>query len=206
LSLAPRIAIACSGLGHVQRGIEAWAFDMTQALQRAGADVTLFAGAHLDNADAEALPTLRRTGPATVALAKGLRHLGGWRFGMGSAYELEQTSFALALWRRIRHDFDILHVQDPVLALWLERVRRAGLSRARVIYANGTGETASVMRHFPYLQLASAQAGRSVGFHDSHFYRYRALPARRSGSLSSAVRVAGWRPHYLVLCRDSPLS
>jgi 1,2-diacylglycerol 3-alpha-glucosyltransferase len=68
------------------------------------------------------------------------RHLGGWRYGMASAYEAEQTSFALHLWLRIRDRFDILHVQDPVVARILDRLNRAGLSRPRVILANGTGE------------------------------------------------------------------
>jgi Glycosyltransferase Family 4 len=156
LSIGPRIAIACSGLGHVQRGIESWAADLALALQRAGADVTLFAGARRDGADP--LPTLRRTGTAAIALANGLRHLGGWRYGMGSPYDVEQTSFALSLWGHIRRGFDILHVQDPMIATWLERAHRAGVSRPRVIYANGTGEDASVMRRFAYLQLLTQAA------------------------------------------------
>jgi hypothetical protein len=60
----PRIAVACSGLGHVHRGIEAWAADLGQALRRAGADVTLFAGARFEGATA--LPCLRRTGSPTI--------------------------------------------------------------------------------------------------------------------------------------------
>ena len=39
-----RVAIACSGLGHVQRGIEAWASDTARGLQRAGIAADLFGG------------------------------------------------------------------------------------------------------------------------------------------------------------------
>jgi glycosyltransferase involved in cell wall biosynthesis len=159
LNLSPRIAVACSGLGHVQRGIESWASDLAQALRRTGADVTLFSGASLDGAIA--LPTFRRTGRTAVALATGARRLGGWRYGMGSPYDVEQTSFAVALWQRISSGFDILHVQDPMIAIWLQRAHCAGLSRPKVIYANGTGETASVMRRFDALQFLTKAAADS---------------------------------------------
>jgi glycosyltransferase involved in cell wall biosynthesis len=154
--VALRIAVACSGLGHVQRGIESWAADLASALQRSGANVSLFGGGRRNGAIP--LPTLRRTGTTAIALAKAMRHLGGWRYGMGSPYDVEQTSFALALWWRIRREFDILHVQDPMIAMWLQRAHRAGLSRPLVIYANGTGEGAAVMRHFAFLQLLTQAA------------------------------------------------
>ena len=152
----PRIAVACSGLGHVQRGIESWADDLGHALHRAGADVTLFAGAKADGATA--LSCLRRTGRAAIALDRAVHHLGGWRYGMGNTYEIEQTSFAVALWCRIRREFDVLHVQDPTLARWLELAHRRGLSRPRVVFANGTGEPAATMRRFAFLQLLTPQA------------------------------------------------
>ena len=77
---------------------------------------------------------------------------------MGSTYDVEQTSFSLALWRHIRTSYDILHVQDPMIANWLNRANRAGMSRAKVIYANGTGENATVMRQFSFLQLLTRAA------------------------------------------------
>jgi glycosyltransferase involved in cell wall biosynthesis len=146
-----RVAVACSGLGHVQRGIESWAADLAGGLRQAGVSVTLFGGAPA--AGAVALPCLRRTARANGGVTNLFRHLGGWRMGLGSPYEVEQTTFSWALWQRIRRDFDILHVQDPTLAAWLELASRRGLSRPRVIYANGTGEGPSVMRRFRSLQL-----------------------------------------------------
>jgi 1,2-diacylglycerol 3-alpha-glucosyltransferase len=156
LTVALRIAVACSGLGHVQRGIESWAADLASALQRIGADVSLFGGGRRNGAIP--LSTLQRTGTTAIALTKVLRHLGGWRYGMGSPYDVEQTSFALALWWRIRREFDVLHVQDPMIAIWLQRAHRAGLSRPAVIYANGTGEGAPVMERFAFLQLLTQEA------------------------------------------------
>ena len=91
-------------------------------------------------------------------MAQTLRHLGGWRYGMGSPYDVEQTSFAFALWRHIHREFDILHVQDPMIAIWLHRAHRAGLSRPAVIYANGTGEGAAVMQRFTFLHLLTQSA------------------------------------------------
>lgn len=151
-----RIAIACSGLGHVQRGVEAWAADLFAALRQAGAAATLFAAGAVPGA--EVLPCLRRGAPGAIAVAAALRHLGGWRYGLGAPYEVEQTSFALALWRRVRRDYDILHVQDPLLALRLEQAHRRGLSRPRVIYANGTGERAALLRRFASVQLLTPAA------------------------------------------------
>ncbi|MCK4817714.1 hypothetical protein KA005_18235 [bacterium] len=40
-----KVAIASSGLGHIYRGMEAWAEDLAQALFEKGVDVTLFRGA-----------------------------------------------------------------------------------------------------------------------------------------------------------------
>lgn len=152
---SPRIAVACSGLGHIQRGIESWAFDLAQGLRAAGQDVTLFGGA--PGTGIRPVRCLRRTDRAAIGLASALRHVGGWRYGAASPYEIEQTSFSLALWPLVR-SFDLLHVQDPAIARWFERARRLGLSRPRVIYANGTGEGADVMRGFSYLQLLTQGA------------------------------------------------
>ena len=88
--IAARIAIACSGLGHVRRGIESWASDLAQALNRLGHDVTLFSGG--PTASGTVVPNLRRTGAASDALARSLRHFGAWRYGMGSTYDVEQIS------------------------------------------------------------------------------------------------------------------
>jgi glycosyltransferase involved in cell wall biosynthesis len=148
-----RIAVASSGLGHVRRGVETWARDLAYALRRAGQDVTLFQG---DGQPAVAwectLPCLRRFDPATERWVARFARLGGWRYGLGSGYQLEQWSFTRHLWPRIRRDYDILHVQDFEVAWLMERLRRLGLSRPQVILAHGTRETPRDLQRVTHLQ------------------------------------------------------
>ena len=153
-----RIAIACSGLGHVHRGIEAWAEDLARGLFEAGADVRLFRGAGPPEPWAEVIPTLRRNDRVTRRLHRFLRLARGWRYGCGSPYEIEQTTFSLGLWRKIRRDFDVLHVQDTVIASHLTRLHRYGLSKPKVVVGNGMGESPTNQRRYVYVQnLTPAQ-------------------------------------------------
>jgi glycosyltransferase involved in cell wall biosynthesis len=76
---------------------------------------------------------------------------------MGSACDVEQTTFSVGLWRRIRHDYDILHVQEHRIGLPLQYLRAKGLSKPKVILGNGTGEPADVLRKFQYLQQLSPE-------------------------------------------------
>jgi glycosyltransferase involved in cell wall biosynthesis len=149
---APRIAVACSGLGHIRRGIESWAQDLEKALRRRGVSVCLFGGAAGDIPGLVPVGCWKRTGWPAREGAKLLKHLGGWRYYAGSPYEIEQLTFSIGLWRRIRNSFDILHVQDPVIASILDRLHHAGLSRPRVILANGTGESDEKLAAFPVIQ------------------------------------------------------
>ena len=86
--------------------------------------------------------------------------------GIGNNYDVEQALFALALWPKIRTRYDILHVQDPTLALILDRLYRLGLSRPRVILANG----GTLVERF----VKPAQFGEKEGFR----YRIYLQPAR----------------------------
>ncbi len=148
-----RIAIASSGLGHVNRGVEAWADSLALALHRRGHDVRLFQGGPASGSEwRETLPCMRRFSPATVNLVNILRQAGGWHYGFGSTYQAEQTTFALSLWRKISSGYDILHVQDPFLALILDRLNRLHLSRPRVILGHGTEEDLSLLKKYSYLQ------------------------------------------------------
>jgi glycosyltransferase involved in cell wall biosynthesis len=148
-----RVAVACSGLGHISRGIETWAADLTSALRRYGQPVVLFQGAGAPEAGwRETLPCARRFDPGTERWVRRLSRVGGWRFGFGSGYQAEQTTFSWRLWPRIRREFDLLHVQDPWIGLLLERLRRAGLSRPRVILAHGTEEPPRALARFGVLQ------------------------------------------------------
>ena len=73
--------------------------------------------------------------------------------GLGSGYGIEQATFALRLLRRLREDDrDILHVQDPLLALIVQRAHSLGLVPTRVILAHGTEEPLSFQRKIRFLQ------------------------------------------------------
>lgn len=158
-----RVAVACSGLGHIHRGIESWAEDLGTALERYGVNVTVYGGAPFNGTPTVALACLRRTGRAAIMLSRALRRLGGWRYGAGSPYEIEQTTFAISLWLRIRKSADILHVQDPLIAKILDRLQRIGLSRPHVILANGTGESAESIRGLSTVQNLTPTAGNIPG-------------------------------------------
>lgn len=148
-----KIAVAASGLGHIFRGIEAWAADVAVGLRRAGQDVTLFqAFGEPDEPWKETLPCARRFDKSTQRWVQRLSRVGGWRFGFGSGYQAEQTTFTRSLWGRIRRDYDLLHVQDPWVALLMDRLHRMGLSRPRVILAHGTEEPPATLARYSILQ------------------------------------------------------
>lgn len=153
-----KIAVACSGLGHVRRGVEAWAEDLGTALRNRGLDVALFGGAE-SVGWMTVLPCVRRTSPRAQRIARFFSRLGGWRYGAGSTYEIEQTTFAFHLWRRIRRGYAILHVQDPLIGMLLNWLNRMHLSDARVILADGTGASVTILRRFQAVQHLTPVAG-----------------------------------------------
>jgi hypothetical protein len=168
-----KIAIASSGLGHVARGIETWACDSAVALcevecvrsmvKRHGGDdvlaVTLFAAAPLPHLAAQSarltvrvLPCLKRGDRLVGLLARSLPGF-TWRWGLKSAYDIEQRSFWRHLWPILRdEEFDILHVQDPLIADLCRRYRAAGKLRTKEILAHGTEEVPEFLAKFEYVQ------------------------------------------------------
>ena len=167
-----RIAIASSGLGHVARGIETCALLLAHALSRKarhapGLDVTLFHAVGpihpITLPNAVGIFCLKRGTVANRWLTWLCSRLGGWRYGFGSAYETEQTTFAPGLIRALRTGrFDIVHLQDPELAWLLEKARRKGRHPAQVILAHGTEETPEYLSRYSNIQeLTPAMAERS---------------------------------------------
>ncbi|QJW98059.1 glycosyltransferase family 4 protein [Frigoriglobus tundricola] len=164
---SPRIVIASSGLGHVARGIEAWADDLAAALDARGEQVVLCKGAGAVTRPYErVVPCLRREAPATLRLLRHLPRRLSWRVGLGSGYRIEQTTFALNLVRLLRREpADVLHVQDPQVAAIAQRAGRMGLIRARTVLAHGTEEPPAFLARIRYLQhlapwhLEQARAG-----------------------------------------------
>ncbi|MGQ9661186.1 MAG: glycosyltransferase family 4 protein [Kiritimatiellia bacterium] len=157
-----RIAIASSGLGHVARGIESWAADTAAALAHAGVDVTLFAGGQTSGlweptGNGQCLTTivlgcLHRERSVTRILARLFPGF-AWRWGLKSSYGWEQFTFWCRLWQHLRRRrFDILHVQDPMLAYWCRKWRRLGIVRTQEILAHGTEEPPQWLAQFECVQ------------------------------------------------------
>jgi glycosyltransferase involved in cell wall biosynthesis len=124
---SPRVLIACSGVGHVRRGNEAWAIDVATALHAAGVDVVLAGGGPNPGAPCpyRRLPSLPRDFPI-------YRRVVSW----SRRYLAEQLSFMLSARRWARaHRPRIVHFCDPDLAL--QFVKRTPEWRARVIFKDG---------------------------------------------------------------------
>jgi glycosyltransferase involved in cell wall biosynthesis len=148
-----KIAIASTGLGHVTRGIETWALDTANALHRSGVDVTLFAAEHVDSeAPTETIPCIRRRSPSSKLITRIMPPF-SWRWGLKSGYGLEQLTF----WQHLRHklnrgNFDILHIQDPLLANLCRKARAKGKTATKEILAHGTEEPIDFLANFEFLQ------------------------------------------------------
>ncbi len=143
-----RIAVASCGLGHVARGIEAWAADLAAALYARGENVVLYKGGGTAEHSYEQLLRCWQRDHSPVNSRWFPRRL-LWRAGYGSPYMAEQTTFAKSLIAALRRNpVDILHVQDPHVAL---RVQEAGLT-TKVILAHGTEEPDSFLNRIHFVQ------------------------------------------------------
>ena len=123
-------------------------------MHRRGVDVTLCKGGGQACAPYErVIPCWRRGSIAARRIARTLPRRLSWRAGLGSEYGVEQASFAWNLIRFLRAErIDLLHVQDPRLALIVQRARKLRLVHSRTILAHGTEEPASFLRKIEYLQ------------------------------------------------------
>ncbi len=153
-----RVAVACSGLGHVARGIESWAVENARHLAARGVEVTLFAAGDIPpisnyHFSVRVLRCWRRGKPRTIRLACRMPDF-TWRLGLKSPYEIEQTTFWFSLWPELRRGpFDVLHVQDPLLAWWCRRFRRLRLVGCREVLGHGTNETPEFLRQFSWVHF-----------------------------------------------------
>jgi len=148
-----KIAIASTGLGHVARGIETWALDSANALHRKGADITLFAAGEVESeAPLVVIPCIRRRTPLSNFITK-LAPPFTWRWGFKSGYGLEQLTFWKHLKKQLNaENFDILHIQDPMIADLCRKARAKGEVTVKEILAHGTEEPLTFLANFDYLQ------------------------------------------------------
>jgi glycosyltransferase involved in cell wall biosynthesis len=150
-----KIAIASSGLGHIYRGMEAWAQDLAEALFEKGVDVTLFRGAGPKKNEYDlVLPTLKRNKMPAKLIAK-ITSKGGWRIGLGAPHAVESFVFGLQLLWHLRRDYDLVHVQQGSLGLFLMRMRKLRILRIPVILANGQIANWEFTSNFEYVQHLS---------------------------------------------------
>lgn len=149
-----RIAVASSGLGHVARGVESWAADLGDALAGRGFAVTLFKGGGVPASKHEVvISCLQRESATSGWIDRWISKRGRWRLGLGTRYDVEQTTFAVRLIRYLRRQrFAILHVQDPMVARLAQQASQIGLIPTRVILANGVGESRNFLSKMTYLQ------------------------------------------------------
>lgn len=156
-----RVFLACSGLGHVNRGFETFTHELDGALRRDDRlDVTLFKGAGASSDEEISLGCLKRTGwPA--------RMLGGL---YRDSYYIEQASFALSLttWIRKRRPAVIMF-SDGVIGSTLWRWKRMFGGDYRLLLSNSGPLGPPAFPRFDHVhQVASifyeesAQAGRSA--------------------------------------------
>lgn len=104
------------------------------------------------NLSLEIVPCLKRDGRTARWLARAMPGF-AWRWGLKSTYGWEQLSFWLALRRRLRRGgYDILHVQDPMLAYWCRLWRQRGWLDTKEILAHGTEEPPEFINQFEYVQ------------------------------------------------------
>jgi glycosyltransferase involved in cell wall biosynthesis len=137
-----RVAIACSGVGHVARGNETWAHGLAEALHAAGEPVTLFGHG----------PLKVRCPYSRIATVRRDHWL--WRrwAAWGRRYAWEQSLFALILSRRLRAaGCDIVHTGDPQIAWGLHKRRRQ--TGCAVIYKDGLLLGPVWNRNFEHVQV-----------------------------------------------------
>jgi 1,2-diacylglycerol 3-alpha-glucosyltransferase len=157
------VAVASSGLGHISRGVETWAADLGAALHDRDLPVTLYQGGGAPPPWGRVIRSIPRESGVRPAWSRLVPKSLAWRIGTNDPYTLEQNTFAWSLFQALRKDpVDILHVQDPLVALRLDQCRRIGLLRTRTILAHGTEENDQFLMRFRYVQhLAPTHLERS---------------------------------------------
>ena len=201
------IGIASSGLGHVSRGIETWASDLSKALRRRGIKVHLYqGGGSPGHADDHVVSCWHRSSWPNNAVGLLPRRL-TWRAGFGSSYSIEQTTFAKSLLGHLRRQpVQLIHVQDPLVARALNRAHQSGRSAAPVILGHGTEEPTEFLQQLPYVQHLAPwhleQTPRPATAHQwsaiGNFVSTAAFSPGRSPQIRQELNI----PHdaMLVLC------
>ena len=148
-----KIAVASAFLGHVLRGVESWAQDLSAELHRRGMDVTLFqGGGPSDVSYARHIRCPDHTDPFWKQVTRFTRH-GLWRYGLGSPLHLQQVVFGRRVARELRRVGLTSSIPRTPVPRWSWKGRgRAGHHSAKVILANGTEEPFEFLNQFEHVQ------------------------------------------------------
>lgn len=155
-----KVAIACTGIDQVQRGMERQFRDLFLTV-RDDLDATLFKGGGTSGGGERRLPCLRRTG--------WLRRVFPLHRLLGRQdYHAECLTFGFALHRALeRGDFDLVHVVDAPLAKALVALRNRAGARYRILYMEGTFRDYALQPRVDFLQHVTRpnfEAARAHGY------------------------------------------
>ena len=149
-----RLCVASSGLGHVTRGVETWAADLGHALYQRGESIVLCKGqGPAIHPYEQVVSCWPRSSTQSKRLWSCLPKPIAWRIGMGSTYGIEQTTFAWNLIDVLRKkQIDVLHLQDPQVAVLVQHAQRIGWISTRTIMNHGTEEPSDFLQRIKYVQ------------------------------------------------------
>ena len=169
-----KVAIATSGLGHVFRGMEGWAELLAEELNKKGIDVTLFRGTIPAKKEYDiCLSCLKRTSRIAKYLSK-LNAIGGWRIGLGSPVQVETWSYGIFLLWHLRKGFDLVHIKQGQLAVFLRLANKLRLLNIPFVLGNGQVAEPDFIDALKYVQFLSPieeeEMAMALGRNENWFY------------------------------------
>ena len=149
-----RIAVASAGLGHVTRGIESWAADLAHAFHTGASPSCCTREEELRTTPMNGWSDVCSEVPhQTERLLRIVPRRFFWRVGLAHRFPSSRRRSQASLLTHLRREaIDILHVQDPHVALIVQRARHLGLVRTLTILGHGTGEPYGFLEKITYLQ------------------------------------------------------
>lgn len=176
-----RIALPCSGLGHVHRGFERFTVELGRALGSSGAvDARVFGPRVPRDLSGRSIPCVHRAWLQRVGV------------GADRAYRIEQLTFSVGLLPiLVGTRVDVVHVSDPAICSALLHARRRLGLRYRLVFCNGGGLSSEHWARFDHTQLvtpAQAQEALDAGVPRDRFsvVPLGIDPARLSTDISQA--------------------
>lgn len=158
----PKLALACSGLGRINRGHETF-IEEVAAMLGADANVPLYKGG-AGGAPGRRLPNLPRDWSIRFKLT------GNWE----RAYRWEQLTFALGLSLVCQQrQFQALYFPDLAIAAVLRRLRRMLKLPTKLLFSNGGPFDPSVCGHVDYMHVLTPmqhQQALAAGFAEERLF------------------------------------